>query len=105
MAQAGVTEHLVPLVKKAVMRLDEELDAQTTKYFAHEGEVIDERNVVDHTARQGAIDKTFVLADLLRPRADAPGGGGRPVTINLIWPGWSSPPPAAIDVESTEAQP
>jgi hypothetical protein len=103
MRQAGVTDKLVPLVKKAVARLEEELDAKTTKFFAHEGEVVEERSVIDHTARQGAIDKTFVLADVLRPRSDQNNGPGN-VTVNLIWPGWSSPPPA-IDVKAEVVEP
>ena len=94
--QAGVEAQLVPLVKKAVGRLNEELDAETTKFFAFEGEIIDERQLVDHTARQGAIQKTFELADVLRPRSDAT-GGARPVIVNVQWPNWCPPPDQKVN--------
>lgn len=44
------------LVEKAITRLGEELDAEETKFFAHEGRVGDERNVIAHDIRLRALD-------------------------------------------------
>lgn len=85
----------VPLVKKMVQRLEEGLDAKETKFFAHEGKVQDQRNVVDHGTRAGAIKQTMELFDILRSRSDAE-GGGRPVIVNIKWPAWAAPPKGTV---------
>lgn len=81
------------MVKKAVEVLEGELEAKETKFFAFEGMVRDEREVDNHTARQGAIQKTFELADVLRPRSDVT-AGARSVIVNIEWPSWAPTPPA-----------
>jgi len=103
--RAGVTDRLIPLVKKATKQLDKQLEAKRTQFFAFEGKVVDERECEDNTAVQGAIQKAYELADVLRPRTD-PTGGARPVVIQIQWPSWASPPkdvtpPPAIEAEAT----
>ena len=47
--------------KYLLSTLKEELEAEETKFFQHEGKVTDERNAVCHDARLNALDKAFKL--------------------------------------------
>jgi len=53
------------LVEKAAGRLAEELDAEETKFFAHQGEVKGQVNVTAHDIRLRALD--LVLKRFRRP--------------------------------------
>ncbi len=50
-----VDEGFAQLVDKAIQRMAEELDAEETKFFAHEGVVTDQRNMVAHDIRLRAL--------------------------------------------------
>lgn len=89
-------------MKKAVDVLEQSLDATETKYFQHEGVVKDERSVPAHGPRLTAVEQTFELADVLRPRSDH-SAGARPVVVNINLPDWARP--EAIDVQVTDVRP
>lgn len=55
------------IVNKAFQRLDEQLDAKTTKHFSFKGKVIDSRDVADNGARLQAIDQVFSASGIFRP--------------------------------------
>lgn len=96
--RAGVTPDVMGgLLKKAVAELDHQLEAVETKFFAHEGEVQDEREVEDNAARLAAIRETFALTDAVRGKQE--GGGTAPQKLVLVFPVWAQKPPQpAIDV-------
>jgi len=50
------------LLQKTFRELDAQLTAKTTKHFAFQGQVVDERTVADNGARLGAIDKVLSIA-------------------------------------------
>lgn len=83
LAEAGVTPKLF---EKAIKRLDEQLSASKTQYFAHEGEVVSERNTRDNAAVQKAIDTTLDLFGAKPARNDAKGGGD--VQVNVVVAPW-----------------
>src|SRR3990167_1776204 len=60
------------LVTKAFRNLDRALDATVMKFFAHEGCVLDERELHDHDAQARARDQVFSIAGLYAPRSAAP---------------------------------
>jgi len=100
--ESGALDRAVPIVTKMIQRLDEQLDAKKTHIAAFEGKITDTLVTEDNSARLAAVKAAGELFDIYRPRSDAP-GANRPVQINLIWPGWSSPPPKpTIDVEVVE---
>ena len=67
--EAMLSGIIVPreIVNKAFRRLDEQLDAKTTKHFSFRGKVVDTKEIVDNGARLQAIDQTISLAGLYRP--------------------------------------
>ena len=60
------------LVTKAFRNLDRALGATVMKFFAHEGCVLDERELQDHDAQARARDQVFSIAGLYAPRSAAP---------------------------------
>ncbi len=63
------------LVNKAFSELNEQLSAQTTKFFTNKGRVTDKREIADNGARLQAIDQTLSLAGLFK-QDDRRGSGG-----------------------------
>ena len=57
---------LIPreMVNKALLRTYEQLDAKETKFFSHQGHVIQQKDVIDHSTVAAAADKIFSLAGL-----------------------------------------
>lgn len=70
--------------------LERALGATETKFFSKDGKVLDERTVVNETARAKARDQVFDLTDVLRPRSDTT-AGTRPVIVNIKMPDWAKP--------------
>lgn len=46
-------------IEKTAQRISEALDAEETKFFAYEGEIVSERSVVDHGMRLKAAELTL----------------------------------------------
>ncbi len=66
LADAGVvTDDL----KRAIRRNRKLLNAQTTKYFAHEGLVTDSRTVDNHDVQARAVELFYDLLGVKAPRA------------------------------------
>ena len=79
MEKRGLTDDL--LLKK----LEEELNAEETKFFQHEGIVCDERNVIAHGPRLDALDKAFKLKGSYAPtKGELTGKDGRPLTVEVV---------------------
>ncbi len=57
-------------VRLAGDRLREALDAVETKLYAHQGRVVDERNLVDWTTRLTAVRELFGMFDLRGSKKD-----------------------------------
>lgn len=68
--------------------LERALVSLEPKYFTKDGKVVDERVVVNETARAKARDQVFDLTDILRPRSDST-AGSRPVVVNIRMPEWA----------------
>lgn len=63
-------------LRKAWKRTVEAMDAKKTQFFSFEGEVCDERTVIDHFTRLEASEKAFKLAGAYPSKAEAQGTGG-----------------------------
>ena len=50
------------LLQHTIQKLREKLDAKTTKFFAHQGEVVQQVNVEDHSTQLTAIDTVLSMA-------------------------------------------
>lgn len=83
LSEAGLN---VNFLKKAVQRLDEQLDAEKTVFFSKDGINTDSVNVVDHSTRGKAIDRVFDLEGVRAPKTAAEGQGK--TTVNIIVAPW-----------------
>lgn len=59
---------------KLLAKLEEKLEAKETKFFAHEGQVVETRDVVAHGIQLQALDIALKLKRLYPERAEAPQG-------------------------------
>lgn len=59
------------------------LTAKTTKFFAHEGVVVDEREVDDNDAQKAAVDLLYDVVGLKAPRAPAQTAGAIAVAVEI----------------------
>jgi len=79
-------------VRAILLRLRDKLDAEETKFFAHEGKVVETRNVHAHGVQLKALE----LAANLRPEL-AQRGNVSIGTVNVLWagdaPAWAKPEP------------
>jgi phage terminase small subunit len=67
-------------------KLEEELNAEETKFFQHEGIVCDERTVVAHGSRLDALDKAFKLKGSYAPtKGELSGLGGAPLLFQVVY--------------------
>lgn len=85
---AGLTEEeQARIARKTIERVDEMLDATHIQYFAHEGQVTDQRTTAANEARLKAIDASYRLLGLAAPRSE------QKVTVvyKLELPSWSLP--------------
>src|SRR3990167_6288989 len=80
---AGVVPPAV-LVTKAFRNLDSALGATVMKFFAHEGCVLDERELQDHDAQARARDQVFSIAGLYAPRSATPAAFAVAVEIDPV---------------------
>lgn len=74
-----VPSHLVTDAFRTTAR---KLRAKTTRFFAHEGEVISQRMIDDNDAQLRAADQVYQLAGLYPSKQDR-GGGGLTVAIEV----------------------
>ena len=74
-------EHHAP-IGKLTKRLAEGLDAEETKFFQHEGRVVDQRNVIAWSERRQAAETIARLAGFEPDRSMAlTGADGGPITV------------------------
>ena len=76
-------------VEKVLMKFKDQLEAKETKFFTHEGIVVDSREVVAHDIQHLAADKLAKIYGLYPHNGhDNDSGDDRPgsVTINLVVP-------------------
>lgn len=62
-------------------KLEEGLDAKTTKFFAHEGTVVDERETIDFPTRHKYLETALVMKGHKRADDQAPTGAAMMVNI------------------------
>ena len=82
--QAMLRGLLVPpdLANKAFRQLNRALTAKTTKFFAHEGQVVSSRQVENHDAQLRATDQVFSIAGLYAPKTEPQGALGVALEID-----------------------
>src|SRR2546430_64436 len=73
------------IVQEAISKLRDKLEAKSTKFFAHRGAVVSQREVVDHEAQLSAVDKILSMAGLYARERDAK--PSMPVTAIEVDPG------------------
>jgi hypothetical protein len=86
-ALAGVDiARLAELERKRIARIDEALDAQETKFFTYQGEVIEERDVIDHTTRLAAatLAGRVTGTDPSKSASDQGKGGPTNVLVQIV---------------------
>ena len=54
-----------PKLGRVLFRLRQALNAKETKFFAHQGEVIDQKDVIAHNIRLRAVDLALQLHDAM----------------------------------------
>lgn len=64
-----------------LVKLEEGLESQETKFFAHEGEVQDERTTTDFPTRRGYLELAFRLKGRMKEQREISGPGGGPIPI------------------------
>ena len=87
LARQAMLAGVVPpagLVTKAFRNLDSALGATVMKFFAHEGCVLDERELQDHDAQARARDQVFSIAGLYAPRSATPAAFAVAVEIDPV---------------------
>jgi|SRR6185295_4421977 len=100
LANAGFTEaKQTALTAKTIERVEEMLDATHTQFFAHEGQVGDQRTTVANESRLKAIEASYRLLGIAAPRSE------QKVTVvyKLELPSWSqadsNTQPQVIEIE------
>lgn len=82
------------VLKRAAEKMIEKLDATKTQFFAHEGEVISEREVVDHSTQlKAAEDLADLGMDVMGLRRRATDDKPTPPSITFDLSGWTISPP------------
>ena len=98
---AGYNEPLLAeLTRKSIEKKLELLEAKETKFFAFEGEVVDERTVADNRVQ---LEASKALDDILGVKAP-PAKQTITVVHKVELPAWMMPddqPPTTIEVSST----
>lgn len=85
---AGVTiEELGQLARDVITKSRALMDAKKMRYWAHEGRVMDEKEVEDNQTQLGASKQAGEIAGLFSSRASSGSSGKLEVVINL--PGWA----------------
>lgn len=80
---AGVTpEEMGMLVREAVTIAQEKFSAKETKFFTHQGQIVDTADVENHAVQLKAIDMVLKLANAY-PKTKTDSGGPAKVTINM----------------------
>lgn len=79
-----------------LIKMEEGLQAQETKFFAHEGEVQDERTVTDFPTRRGYLELALKLKGAMREQRELSGPGGGPIPMG------GAPIPALLDMSKDE---
>lgn len=69
--------------EKIVKRLGEALDAEETRFFQFQGNIVDQENVVDHATRLKAIELVVKIRGLIRSDKEPPPPPGATVNINF----------------------
>lgn len=69
--------------EKIVKRLGEALDAEETRFFQFQGNIVDRENVVDHATRLKAIELVVKIRGLIRSDKEPPVNPGPTVNINF----------------------
>ena len=64
-----------------LIKLEEGLEAQETKFFAHEGEVQDERTTTDYPTRRGYLELALRLKGRMKEQRELSGPNGGPIPI------------------------
>lgn len=59
------------MVNAAIEKVHSQLKAKTTKFFTHQGEVVQRVDVEDHTIQQSAADKILAMAGLYAREREA----------------------------------
>jgi hypothetical protein len=54
-----------PKIEKVLLRLRQALNAKETKFFAHQGNVIDQKDMIAHNIRLRAVDLALQLHDAM----------------------------------------
>jgi signal recognition particle subunit SEC65 len=62
-----------------LVKLEEGLEAQETKFFAHEGEVVDERTTTDYPTRRGYLELALKLKGRMKEQREVSGPNGGPI--------------------------
>lgn len=63
----------------------EDIHAEETKFFQHEGKVTDERNVVNYPARQKALENVGKIIDVYAPeKRELTGRDGEPLGVIIL---------------------
>ena len=88
---SGITEgKMAGLLKEAILTIQTKLKATDTKFFSHHGEVIETREVENHSIQLAAatelIRLTSSLAALAAPKDKGDGGVKGPVNISINVP-------------------
>lgn len=72
---------------RVALRLSQGLNARRTLFFQHEGEVTDERTVIDYGERRKYAELAISVFGAKAPEKHEVGGPeGGPIEINLKWP-------------------
>jgi len=69
--------------EKIVKRLGEALDAEETRFFQFQGNIVDQENVVDHATRLKAIELVVKIRGLIRSDKEPIAPAGPTVNINF----------------------
>lgn len=82
---AGITpEELGAKVKDAIETAHKKLTAQETRFFSHQGEVVEERMVDDHTTQLSAARiLTSIATDYFGHNKNPDGSSDGPITLHF----------------------
>lgn len=78
-----------PKLEDVLLRLRQALNAKEAKFFAHQGEIIEERDVIAHGHRLRAVDLALQLHDAMpSQKYEHTGAGGKDLDwkIEIISP-------------------